>query len=188
MTNEHWIHDVGHIAAVPTRWRSGHHRRVCGCLRTQLAATAATHSPRRPKPPPTSSGAGGWANDCSAVRRTVTTVKACVTPALTRRRSRYPSASGQVLHKPRGRKPRRTPRWPLSAAAMAIEWRWCCDPAARGASSRPYQRTRIASDAPLHRGRERQRIVQVPSSRNARSDPPDAMVGVELVDRDCASS
>ena len=64
-------------------------------------------------------------------------VKACVTPALPRRRSRYPSASGQVLRKPRGRKPRRTPRWSLSAASMAIEWRWGCDPAACGASSRP---------------------------------------------------
>jgi len=78
-----------------------------------------------------------------------------VTPALTRRRSSYPSASGQVLHKPRGRKPRRTPRWPLSAAAMAIGWRWSCDPAARGASSRPQRRRRLACDAPLRRGGER---------------------------------
>jgi hypothetical protein len=115
-------------------------------------------------------------------------VKACVTPALPRRRSRYPSASGQVLRKPRGRKPRRTPRWSLSAAAMAIDWRWGCDPAARGASSRPRQRTRFACDAPLRRGGERQRSVQARSPRNARSDPLNAMVGVELVDGDRASS
>ena len=41
-------------------------------------------------------------------------VKACVTPALTRRCSRAFAVSGQVLHKPRGRKPRPTPRWPSS--------------------------------------------------------------------------
>ena len=50
-------------------------------------------------------------------------VKACATPALARRRSRALTAGGQVLHKPRGRKPRRPPRWSLGAAAMAIELR-----------------------------------------------------------------
>ncbi len=123
-----------------------------------------------------------------APSRATAPVKACVTPALPRRRSRYPSASGQVLRKPRGRKPRRTPRWSLSAASMAIEWRWGCDPAACGASSRPRRRTRFACDAPLRRGSERQRNVRVRSPRNARSDTPDATVGVELVGGDRTSS
>ena len=52
--------------------------------------------------------------------RTSASVKACVTPALARRWSRTSAASGRVLHKPRGRKPRRTPRWSSSAAVMAI--------------------------------------------------------------------
>ena len=37
-------------------------------------------------------------------------VKACVTPAQPHKRSSTLTAVGQVLHKPRGRKPRRPPR------------------------------------------------------------------------------
>lgn len=73
----------------------------------------------------------------AAKTRTSETVKACATPALTRRQSRAIDASGQVLHKPRGRKPRRPPRWSSSAAAMAIGSRWRRGAAACDAWSRP---------------------------------------------------
>jgi len=50
-------------------------------------------------------------------------VKACVTPAQPHRRSSTRIAVGQVLHKPRGRKPRRPPRQMSSAVTMAIALR-----------------------------------------------------------------
>ena len=57
--------------------------------------------------------------------------------------------AGQVLHKPRGRKPRRTPRWSLGAAAMAIELRRRFDHAARDASSEPRRRLQVTGRARL---------------------------------------
>jgi hypothetical protein len=118
-----------------------------------------------------SSAAAGWAT---------ASVKACATPALTRKRSRTLAASGQVLHKPRGRKPRRTPRWPLNAAAMAIGLRRRRDPAARDASSRPRAQVQRACGAPLRCRRGQQRGIRGRRSCSARSNPPDAAFGVEL--------
>jgi hypothetical protein len=113
-------------------------------------------------------------------------VKACATPALARRWSRALAASGQVLHKPRGRKPRRTPRWSSSAAAMAIGLRWRRNRGACDASSRPLRRARVACGAPSRGSSGLQRGIQRLRSCFARSNPQDAVFGVELIgcDRD----
>lgn len=121
-------------------------------------------------------------------RRAAAPVKACVTPALARRSSHALAASGQVLHKPRGRKPRRTPRWWSGAAAMAIGLRWRGDPIARGASPRPRGLAQVACGAPLCCGSGQQRGILGRRSSSVRSSPAGAVFGVELIGRDGARS
>lgn len=90
------------------------------------------------------------------------------------------------VHKPRGRKPRRTPRWWSGAAAMAIGLPCRRDPTASGVSSGRCRRTWIVCGEPFRLGGEQQRGIQVRSSSGACSDLPDALVGAELVDGDRA--
>jgi hypothetical protein len=134
-----------------------------------------------------SGGFGEWAHP-SGYLPMAAGVKACVTPALARRRSHALAASGQMLHKPRGRKPRRTPRWSLSAAAMAIGLRWRRNRGACDAPSRPRRRARKACGAALRGGIGQRRGIQRPRSSSARSNPPVAEFGVELIGGDGARS